>query len=264
MAKFFDKSDKHDDVPAEHIERVPSTETGDLDTALIFLRDHEAVDTQHICLKTLRRKLDWNLVPLMFCINLTQALDGQLLNYAIIMGLPDDLGLEGQQLSNIASSIKWVHLAACAVVGLYLNKFPISTSLGWAMMIWGILTACTAGVQKYPQMLAIRILMGVFDSTFHPVIMLVTSQFYRKDEQIVRFQLWWCSQGFSQILGALISYGFQFVTEDKLGSWRKSNPSAALLCDLSLIRRQVSCTSSSAAGPSLSAPGRSSVFPTPL
>lgn len=142
------------------------------------------------------------------------------------MGLEDDLRLEGQELSNIASSIKWVHLAACAIVGLYLNKFPISTSLGWAMMAWGALNACTAAVQSYPQMLAIRLLLGVFDSVFHPVMMLVTSQFYRKDEQIVRFQFWWCSHGFSTIFGALISYGFQFVTKGGLESWRKSRQHA--------------------------------------
>ena len=71
MAKYFQKSEKHE-VPAEHIERLPTAETGELDTAFAFLRDHESLSTQHVCLKALRRKLDWNLVPLMFCIHLTQ------------------------------------------------------------------------------------------------------------------------------------------------------------------------------------------------
>ncbi|EME45003.1 hypothetical protein DOTSEDRAFT_87475 [Dothistroma septosporum NZE10] len=220
MVKWFEKSEKHDDTAREYIERSPTAETGELDTAFAFLRDHETINTQHICLKKLRRKLDWHLVPLLFFLHLAQTLDEHLINYAIIMGLPEDLHLKGQELSNIVSSIKWIDLAACAVVGLYLNKAPISSSLGWAIIFFGILSACTAAVQNYPQLLAIRLLMGVLDSVFHPAMILVTSQFYRRDEQIVRFQLWWCAQGFSTIFGALISYGFQFVTGSSLESWR--------------------------------------------
>ncbi|KAF7188944.1 putative transporter [Pseudocercospora fuligena] len=197
----------------------PTKESG-LDDAYVFLRDNATLDANEVDLKRLRRKIDRHLLPLCFCIRFMQGLDGHLLNYAIVMGLPEDLNLKGQQLNNIASSIHWVHIAAAIFVGVYLNKFALGKSLGGSMLIWGVLVTCTAAVSKYQQMLAIRLLMGVFDCLFTPTLMLITSQFYRKDEQALRFQLWFCSIGFAQVCGAFISYGFQSVNTTGLYSWQ--------------------------------------------
>ncbi|EME84860.1 uncharacterized protein MYCFIDRAFT_41853 [Pseudocercospora fijiensis CIRAD86] len=187
-----------------------------LDDAYIFLRDNAALDSNDVDLERLRRKIDKHLLPLCFCIRFVQALDGHLLNYAIIMGKSSDLNLKGQQLNNIASS---VHVTA-TFVGIYLNKFALGKSLGGTMLLWGILVTCTSAVSKYQQLLAIRIIMGVTDCLFTPTLALITSQFYRKDEQVLRFQIWFCSIGFAQICGAFISYGFQSLDTTGLYSWQ--------------------------------------------
>ena len=88
------------------------------------------------------------------------------------------------------------------------------------MFLWGIVIACTAAVKGYAGLMVIRIFMGVFDAGIPPALMLISSQYYRKDEQTIRYAYWFSSIGICLILGGLISYGFQFVHSEILAGWR--------------------------------------------
>lgn len=93
------------------------------------------------------------------------------------------------------------------------------------MFLWGIVIACTAAVKNYPQLIAVRILMGITDAGMPPSLMLMSSQYYRKDEQAMRFAIWFSSVGCAMIAGGLISFGFQFVDSDVMASWSEYLPS---------------------------------------
>lgn len=92
------------------------------------------------------------------------------------------------------------------------------------MFLWGIVIACTAAVKNYPQLIAVRILMGITDAGMPPSLMLMSSQYYRKDEQAMRFAIWFSSVGCAMIAGGLISFGFQFVDSDVMASWSECPP----------------------------------------
>lgn len=76
--------------------------------------EHAAVD-----LRSLRRKIDFRIVPLMFGAYTMQFLDKVILNYAAVMGLQVDLGLQGNDFSNIATFL---------FVGLLCFEIPNSES----------------------------------------------------------------------------------------------------------------------------------------
>lgn len=151
-----------------------------------------------------------------------QHLDKHQFKYAIIMGLPEDLGLEeGNKLNNVASCLYWAYLTTSPFVGLALGKVPVGKFLGICMTLWGIVNACLAAVQTYPQVMVIRLLMGIFDAAIPPSLMLLSAQYYRKDEQAIRYAWWFSSIGMGDILGGFISYGFQFVHNDTFQGWRE-------------------------------------------
>lgn len=193
-----------------------------VDEAFEYLRLHaDVLGEAAIDKGRLLRKIDRRIMPIMYLIYLFQFLDKFLLNYAIIMGLPEDLELQGQQLNTVASALWWTYLAFSPVVGVLLNKVPIGKWLGGNMLLWGIVISCTAAVKTYPQLIGIRVLMGLFDAGIPPSLMLISSQYYRKDEQAARFAIWFSSVGMGIILGGLISFGFQNVRSSILASWRK-------------------------------------------
>lgn len=233
----FNLDDDHDNnmttthtEKVEHLSRVDTVVIGDgrkrsVDEAYEYLRNHaDNSGAEAINLRQLRRKIDYRIIPLQFFICGLQFLDKFLLNYAIIMGLPEDLKLQGNQLNNIASSLWWAYLITTPFIGLILNKLPLGKFLGGNMFLWGIVIACTAAVKNYPQLIAVRILMGITDAGMPPSLMLMSSQYYRKDEQAMRFAIWFSSVGVAMIAGGLISFGFQFVDSDIMASWRKCPP----------------------------------------
>ena len=51
--------------------------------------------------------------------------------------------------------------------------------------------------------------------------MLISSQWYTKSEQAPRFSFWYTGLGIGQIVGGLVSFGFQHMGPDaKLAGWR--------------------------------------------
>jgi MFS family permease len=58
-------------------------------------------------------------------------------------------------------------------------------------------------------MIAVRTLLGFFESVITPALIMITSAWYKRNEAAPRFGLWYCGMGVGQILGGLISYGAQ-------------------------------------------------------
>ena len=136
------------------------------------------------------------------------------------MGLPEDLNLQGEQLNHASAALWEAYLVATVLIGFVLNRVPIGKWLGGVLTIWGVLVTCTAAVQGFHGLVALRVLMGVCDATIPPACMIISSQYYRKDEQVIRYAGWYTSVGSAMIIGGLISFGFQHLTTTAIEAWR--------------------------------------------
>ena len=65
-----------------------------------------------------------------------------------------------------------------------------------------------------------RILLGIFEATIGPSLLLISSQWYTKSEQAPRFSLWYLGLGLGQIFGGILSYAFRHVKHDAIAGWR--------------------------------------------
>ncbi|KAK3056983.1 hypothetical protein LTR09_002021 [Extremus antarcticus] len=175
----------NDQVYSSSIQTEGNTEKPtfrDGDKALDFLRtEAEVGEGEDIDEKKLVWKIDKMVVPLMFCCYLLQYLDKSLLNYA---------ALPYGQISRL--------LRLCL----------------------GTVVACTAGCNSYGSLVATRFLLGMFESAISPSLILITSMWYKRDEQPKRVGLWYIGVGVASIIGALLSYGFQFYTGETFKSWQ--------------------------------------------
>ncbi|PNS16044.1 High-affinity nicotinic acid transporter [Sphaceloma murrayae] len=193
------------------------------DNALVFLEKHEGEVTEGAPneLRRLRRKVDYMVIPfLMFCYTLN-FIDKVLLNYAAVMGLNQDLNLKGDEFSKASSSF-FVAVLIAALFNTYpLQKCPTAKWLGLSLILWGVSTACHAAVKDFAGLVVVRVLSGIFEAGLPPALMLLSSQYYTRQEQTSRFSLWFLGMGLGQILGGLISFSFQNVPQDSaLSSWK--------------------------------------------
>jgi MFS family permease len=98
---------------------------------------------------------------------------------------------------------------------------PAAKWLGLNVILWGIATACGAAATNYRTLLISRVFLGIFEATISPSLLLIGSQWYTKSEQAPRWTFFYCGLGFGQILGGVISYGFQHVSPGAtLAGWR--------------------------------------------
>ncbi|KAK5661044.1 hypothetical protein OQA88_12423 [Cercophora sp. LCS_1] len=206
-------------------DEVPSTNDG-VDQAWEFLNTHRDAanheDGSAVDLAKLRRKIDWHIVPLMFCCYTMQFLDKVILNYAGVMSIRQDLNLQGNDFSNVATFL-FVGLLCFEIPNIYfLQRFPAAKWLGANVILWGIATACGAAARNYQTLLVSRVFLGIFEATIGPSLMLISSQWYTKSEQAPRFSFWYLGLGLGQIIGGAVSYAFQHVTpgSSQLAGWR--------------------------------------------
>jgi MFS family permease len=98
---------------------------------------------------------------------------------------------------------------------------PAGKWLGANVVLWGIATACGAAAHNYQTLLVSRVFLGIFEATIGPSLMLISSQWYTKSEQAPRFSFWYLGLGLGQIVGGLVSYGFQHMSPTaSLAGWR--------------------------------------------
>ena len=181
--------------------------------------DAAAVASPH-GLRRLRMKIDWWIVPIMFCCYTMQFIDKVLLNYAAVMGLNKDLKLVGNDFTNTATAFFIAYLIAEVPNAIVLQKVPVAKWLGANVILWGIATACTAAAKDYHSLLAARIFLGIFEAAIAPSLMLISSQWYTKSEAAPRFSIWYAGLGLGQIIGGVLSYAFQQVQHPTFSGWR--------------------------------------------
>ncbi|KAE8328528.1 major facilitator superfamily domain-containing protein [Aspergillus sergii] len=205
---------KHSDTVAHAIP------THRVDDAVEYLEGHAGVaNTQDVDISALRRKIDYRIIPFMFCCYVLQFLDKVMLNYAAVMGLKKDLGLVGNDFSNTATWFFIAYLIAEVPNVYLLQKTPAAKWLGLNVTLWGVAAAASAGAHDYRSLLVSRIFLGIFEATIGPSLMLLSSQFYTRSEQAPRFTFWYLGLGVAQIIGGIISFGFQQVHHSFAG-WR--------------------------------------------
>ncbi|RPA93284.1 MFS general substrate transporter [Choiromyces venosus 120613-1] len=178
------------------------------------------VGGRHIGEKSLIRKIDWRIVPIMFACYTMQFIDKVLINYAAVMGLPKDLKLQGNQFTWAATSFFIAYLVAEIPTGYLLQKIPAGKYLGANVILWGIATGCTAAANNFTSLVAARVFLGVFEAAIAPSLTIITGMWYTTSEQPPRFGLWYCGLGLGQLVGGIVSYGFQHVKGESLEGWR--------------------------------------------
>jgi MFS family permease len=230
----------------------------DADKALEFLRvneDGEEGTVVSIDEKTLVKKIDWMIVPIMFACYFLQYLDKSLrklnrtLAYDNLLTYHSELcGSHGHQRrcqpDNGAVRHTVLAFLPCLPHFRDATRIPHATAanrkvprllclcLGHRRYVAFRIgscsspstdhskVACTAACDSYASLAVCRFLLGAFESAISPSLILVTSMWYKRDEQPRRIGFWYLGVGMAVMVGSLVSYGFQHYEGDKFNNWQ--------------------------------------------
>lgn len=97
---------------------------------------------------------------------------------------------------------------------------PIGKYLGFSIVAWGTVLACTAACTDFAGLVTVRTLLGLFESACQPAFVLLSSIWYRREEQASRVTYWYMMNGMQQIVGGMLAYCFTLITTGPLKSWQ--------------------------------------------
>ncbi|KAH8805071.1 major facilitator superfamily domain-containing protein [Xylogone sp. PMI_703] len=189
----------------------------DVDEALVFLQNNLDVgQVVHIDDKKLMRKVDWMLMPLMFACYYLQYTDKTLLSYSGIMGIIEDTNMPENGFSNLAIAFYVSFLVCEPIQSVLLQKFPTAKWLGANVICWGIVLTMNCVCHNYASLVALRVLLGVFESVTAPSLVILTSMWYKRHEQVMRMGWWYQGSSVGPMVSSLVAFGF--------GHWTASDP----------------------------------------
>lgn len=170
--------------------------------------------------RQLVRKIDWHILPLMLLTYAIQFADKTSLGSSAILGIKTDLGLTTARYNNCSSFFYITYLACAWPNSLLLQRFHTGWVLTGATASWAILLLCTMACNSYGGFLTTRLLLGATEGLVTPGFLLLTSAFYRHEEQATRVGFWFLMNGAAIIFSAMVAYGAQYIHIGDWSPWR--------------------------------------------
>ncbi|KAL2824495.1 MFS transporter [Aspergillus cavernicola] len=169
----------------------------------------------------IRRKADLRLCTIAGTLCSLNLLDSGILASASVTTMLDDLDLQGTRYS--------VSIFIFTVSSIVF-QLPCTVAVRWAgPRIWfaaitfcfGLITLCTAFVQTWRQMIAVRVLLGISMSGIYPGLTYLVSTWYTRREQQLRFAFLQSAEVAVLATGYIVNYGLnQLHGRGGLEGWR--------------------------------------------
>lgn len=170
--------------------------------------------------KRLLLKIDLYLLPLLCFLYALQFMDKTTNSYTAVMGLKEDLHMTGSMYSWCGTAFNFGYLIFEFPANYLLQRYPLAKTTAIFIFIWGALL-CLHAVPNYAGFIALRVLLGVFESAISPAMVILTGQWYRKEEHFTRTSIWFSCNGIGIIMGGAIAYGCALHSESySFAAWK--------------------------------------------
>lgn len=88
-------------------------------------------------------------------------------------------------------------------------------------MAWSTVLALHAVCKSFPALIAVRTLLGIFEAVCQPTFLILSSMWYKREEQTQIVTYWYMMNGMQQIVGGLLAYCFSLIKEGSvIKSWQ--------------------------------------------
>ncbi|WPK25151.1 hypothetical protein PUMCH_002454 [Australozyma saopauloensis] len=181
--------------------------TADADEAMAMVLGKEHVEITEQANKKVLRKIDFFLIPLIGLLYAFQFMDKTTTSYAAVMGFKKDFHMVGTMYSWCGSAFYLGYLLFEFPANALLQRFPLSKTISAFIVLWGMILCLHAVPTNYAGIITLRVVLGMLESAVTPAMVLLTSQWYKQEEQFLRTAFWFSCNGLGIIIGGGIAYG---------------------------------------------------------
>lgn len=170
----------------------------------------------------LRHKIDARLIPALASMYAICLLDRNNLSNAAIAGMLVELKLvtgNGYNLVNMCFFITYIALQPLAI--LVCRWIGPRYFLPSVCFLWGCLVIGAGFVQKWEELLGVRLLLGILECGYFPGCVYLLSTWYTRFEGARRYALFYLIGSCASALSGILAYGLQQLEgRQGLGGWR--------------------------------------------
>ncbi|KAG5774647.1 hypothetical protein H9Q73_011686 [Fusarium xylarioides] len=157
--------------------------------------------------KKVIRKVDRNLVPILFLLFLCAFIDRINIGNARIQGLEADLNMSGEDYNIALFTFFILYILLEVPCNILLKNMRPSLFLSAIMTGWGIVTICQGLTQSFAGLIACRVIIGGLEAGFFPACVYLPSMYYCRHELQWRFNLFFfIIEGAATVVIAIWSY----------------------------------------------------------
>ncbi|KAI2694765.1 hypothetical protein CBS147372_9604 [Penicillium roqueforti] len=169
--------------------------------------------------KSLVRKLDIIILPLLSLSYLMAYIDRNNIGYARLMGLQEELHLTDSQFYNAVMIFYAGYITLIFPANLLLRKLGPKIQLGFAVVIFGVFVTCYCTARTYATLVGLRFAVGGAEALLQsaPLYMVI---WYGRHELGKRIAFFYSATTISGVFSGLIAYGIQTKME---GTWRRAS-----------------------------------------
>ncbi|KAG9952942.1 MFS general substrate transporter, partial [Aureobasidium melanogenum] len=155
--------------------------------------------------KGLLRKLDWIFLPVVTLMLLMGYLDRINVGNARLAGMQKDLGMDDTTYSLGISAFYIGYIISQLPATIYLARGRPQIQMPVHVVIWSVITACMALMSSGWSFVLCRFLVGVAEGPFLPMVSLMSSSWYTKEEAPLRMAIWHAGNIASNIFSGLLA-----------------------------------------------------------
>ncbi|CAH0025579.1 unnamed protein product [Clonostachys rhizophaga] len=171
--------------------------------------------------RRIRRRVDWRLVPivgLMYCVSL---IDRTNVAAASIAGMIEDLHLIGNRYSIITLVFFTTYIVFQPPSTIIVRALGPRIHLAGITMLWGTVMIGMGFTQKWDQLAALRVILGLLEAGFFPSCIYLLSTWFTRYEMGKRYALFYAFGAVAGALAGIMAYGIVHMHGIAgMGGWR--------------------------------------------
>ncbi|KAI1762571.1 putative MFS transporter [Hypoxylon sp. FL1150] len=171
--------------------------------------------------RRLRLKVDLRLCTIAGVLCSLNLLDSGVISSASVTSMPTDLNLTGNRFSVSIFIFTVSSIAFQLPSTLAVRTFGPRLWFSFITFCFGIVTMCTAFIQTWQQMIALRVLLGMAMSGIYPGLTYLISTWYPRSEQQTRFAFLQTGEVVILATGGIVNFGLnQLNGKGGIAGWR--------------------------------------------
>ncbi|KAH8781979.1 major facilitator superfamily domain-containing protein [Hyaloscypha finlandica] len=174
----------------------------------------------HHAERSLCRKFDYRLLPVLAIMYLFNALDKGNLGNAKTDHMDTDLHFKSNQYNIILSVFYVPYVLGAPPIAMLGKKFGPAIVLPILMACFGSFTLLTVAATNFAGMLVLRLFLGLSESAFFPLVIYYLTTFYRRGELARRLAIFYAASNIANAFSGLLAFGVFHIKNTHLYAWK--------------------------------------------